>query len=348
MKNLFILIAGLCGLFFGCHSEISFQPPQKSPVISSNEQSRLIREGVSHHDRGEYDQAISCYQKVLAENSGNVEALYEIAYSYYSRGSLQQALDYALQGTTFNSPQLPEFYMVSGNILDDLNRPEDAVKAYTKAIESNSQNHLAYFNLGITESRMGKDGEAKENLHRALLIKPDHPGSNLALGKILYAENNRIAALFPLLRFLVLEPDSKRSGEARGYIENILQGNVKKTDERNYTVSVSSNTPTDEGAFTAANMMLGLSAASMQAEKKATTITERYAEQLRLVISTLHSGKTDNSAYFTWSYYLPYYTALVDNKMLPAFVSYAMKTEQRPSAETDAMLKWSRGYAWNK
>jgi tetratricopeptide (TPR) repeat protein len=348
MKKATMLIISVCAIFFGCGSGITFSPPQKKPVISSNEQSRLIREGVSHHDRGEYDQAISCYQKVLEENSGNVEALYEIAYSYYSKGSLQQALDYALQGTAFNSPQLPEFYMVSGNILDDMNRPEDAVKAYTRAIESNSQNHLAYFNLGITESRMGKDGEAKESLHRALRIKPEHPGSNLALGKILYAENNRVAALFPLLRFLVLEPDTKRSVEARECIEKILQGNVTKTDERNYTVSVSSNTPTDEGSFTTANMILGLSAASMQSEKKAATATERYADQLRLVIGALRSGKTDNSAYFTWSYYLPYYTGMADNKMLPAFVSYTMKTEQSSSEETDAMLKWSKNFIWKK
>src|ERR1700674_4851872 len=73
------------------------EPPKLEPTPSTESQKQLIKEGVALHDQGDYDAAISRYEQVLRENPKNVEALYEMSFSYYLKKDCQKSLEMAFK-----------------------------------------------------------------------------------------------------------------------------------------------------------------------------------------------------------------------------------------------------------
>lgn len=78
-------------------------PPRSDPTASTGQQTLLIQEGVAQHDRGNYDAAIRMYEEVLGENPNNVEALYELAFSYSMKKDYRKSLEVADKGAKYKS-----------------------------------------------------------------------------------------------------------------------------------------------------------------------------------------------------------------------------------------------------
>src|ERR1700736_6970069 len=105
----------------------TLEAPKLEPKPSTDSQEQLIKEGVALHDRGDYDAAISHYEQVLGENPENVEALYEMSFSYYLKQDCQKSLEMAFKAAQYKSDLLGKIYGQIGNCQDDLGRPKDAV-----------------------------------------------------------------------------------------------------------------------------------------------------------------------------------------------------------------------------
>ncbi len=63
---------------------------------------------------------------------------------------------------------------------------ETAIAAFDKAIEKNSDNHLAYYGRGIAWLQKGDPGKAVESLERCVQISPDQPMYQMYYGIALY------------------------------------------------------------------------------------------------------------------------------------------------------------------
>ena len=82
-----------------------------------------------------YEEAIAKYRSILDENPECVAAMYELALTLVHKGEKLAAMELANKGTKYISSELPLFYVLIANNLDDLGKPDDAIKIYLDGIK---------------------------------------------------------------------------------------------------------------------------------------------------------------------------------------------------------------------
>jgi len=337
-------------IIFGCSSQYTFKEPIKSASQSSPEAKDLINKGIQAHDAKNYDQALQFYQDVLKADSANVEAMYEMAFSYFAKGDYQKSLDVARKGAEYESPFLGGFYLLMGNDLDELGKTQDAIKVYKSALKHFSNDHLLYYNLGVSYKKIQKYSDAKEAFKEAVKIKPTHPSSHIALAEIFQAEGNTIPALLAYSRFLILEQNSQRADYARSNILKILNGNVsKEPNSNNINIYINPDQSKSEGDFSVLNFGLSLIIASHMSEegkKKSDqdVITDAFSSLFQMM-DELNSK--EKSSGFTVEYYVPYFVELHKQNFTPAFCDLIFKKKEKSDESIDKFLKWSNSYNWS-
>jgi tetratricopeptide (TPR) repeat protein len=327
-----------------------FKKPTRTPVESSAEQARVIAEGARLHDRGDYDGAIEKYESVLALNPDDVVAIYELGYSHFARKDYAQALEYARKGVRYVSDLRPQFLLQIASCQDNMGDGERAVKTYRKMIKEFPGVPLVHFNLAVTYARQDKRELAKEQLKKELAISPDHRSSHYLLGMLLEEEGYRIPAVLALSRFLILEPNTERSGAALGGLQKLIQAGVSIENEKKVTLMIKPDTRKDEGDFARLELMLSLVAAGLALEENR---VEQFCSFFRNLIEVV--GREQRKLGFTGAYYIPYFREIKERGYTDAFAylihagspdgevgQWLIANEDR----VEEFLEWSRDYPW--
>ena len=333
--------------------------PAPPPAEDSPELRALIQEGIQRHDRGDYDAAIERYERALALDPGNPEALYEIAYSLYAQKKLPEALESAKKSIERSSRLRPAAYVLIGNIQDDLKHPDHAIEAYRAGLAIAPGFPLLHFNLGLTYLRRNDLAQARQNFQAELDRDPNHPGSHYWLGRTYMQSRYRVPALLALSRFLVLEPRTARSSQAVAWIGEIFSKGVTSDGKGNVEIQIDTEAPKDEGDFSSLDLMVAMSqAASPEMIEAAGGKLEHPPDVQRLsdvLLAMTELEAPEPPAGFAARHYGPYYSALVRQKHLDAFVYYALQaspntgvadwlTKNRKPVE--GMLSWSKAFRW--
>jgi tetratricopeptide (TPR) repeat protein len=232
------IIITISMLLIGCAGSIKLPNPDKYPAPASESESAKITAGTDLHDQGKYQDAIKLYEEVLVTNPDNTWALYEIAYSCFQAGQSQKSLEYALRGTAYKSEMLGQFYIIVGNSLDAMGKPDEAIKVYEKAIGYIPNDNMLFYNLGITYYGQKKLEPAQNNFIKSLQFNQNHASSHLALAEILITKGEQIPALLLLNRFLILESGTRRSATALAYLENVMAAGVNQESENKININV--------------------------------------------------------------------------------------------------------------
>ncbi len=106
--------------------------------------------GISLHELKRYDEACECYTKSLFINPNFKSALFNKGYSLFQLNKLNEALDCFLNS---NKNDLDILNSI-GIVLNALDRHQEAVQYFNKAIEINSNFELAKLNLNLTLDRL--------------------------------------------------------------------------------------------------------------------------------------------------------------------------------------------------
>ena len=132
----------------------------------SNSQVRELRETCLKHLLANYD-------RVLAENNGNVEVLLK-------RGDVLERL-HRYEDAVYTYNLALEIYVNNivnvlnrrGNSLLALDKPEYALESYNRALELGPNNPSLLFNRGNVLQKIGRMNDAMESYSQALAYKPD-------------------------------------------------------------------------------------------------------------------------------------------------------------------------------
>lgn len=163
---------------------------EESERLGQGDMALLESIGESYFSLKDYDRSLRSYNKVLETSSRNVKILSRIGEIYYSKGDLERAYDSyrkvtQIQPATENARIA---YLNMGNILDDGQRFEDAVKAYESAIAIRDNDDLAYYNLGIAYRHFDKSAMAINSWRKALQINPGNIKARLAMADYYYEQ----------------------------------------------------------------------------------------------------------------------------------------------------------------
>ena len=100
--------------------------------------------------------------------------LYNIAQVYVMIKDLGEGLLYYNKALEMD-PNYSEYYNEAGNLLQEMDRYEEAVEYYARAIECSAPYAEVYFNKGVCHARLGSLEQALSCFRKTLELNPDQP-----------------------------------------------------------------------------------------------------------------------------------------------------------------------------
>lgn len=344
--------------------------PTKAPSATTAEHEAVIRAGVDLHDKGQFDQAIAKYQEVLAKNPADVNALFEMAFSYMAKKDFDKSLDVAKRGAEYRSELLPMFYDVMASALDSKGQPNDAIAAYKRGIALSPTSSQLYYNMAVTyRESLSQPDEARAALKKAAEIEPLHPGVQLLLGQVFQGSGYQGPAFLALSTFLLLDPAGGQALPGYGLWRALLKGGVDPLPDAMTTAG----SPARDRSMTAA----GRGAAKKTDEGNFEAFEARMASTHRDFMTKLDSGTPEIQALlvqvsellealpgdaasatarsFAGAHYVPFFRALKAKGFVEPYVYWASQRAPVPGV-TDwlkaneprvrELLQWASDYKW--
>ncbi len=165
---------------------------------------------IALHQQGQLDQARQAYGAILASDSGDAAAHHYLGLLEHQRGNPMAALPHL--STAVQSEAAEPFYWVNlGNLLKDLQRPQEAEAAYQRALAREPGDALALYNLGHLYQLYGRWSEAATSFGQATVAQADFVPAWQKLAAMELRANRRDQALAAAERAVALAPDDAAS-----------------------------------------------------------------------------------------------------------------------------------------
>ncbi len=294
-----------------------------------------VQEGIVQHDQGNYNKALSFYEKALKLNPKSSLVLYEMAYSYFAKGDYSNGVKYSDKVIKLGRENLMEAYVIKGSCYDHMSKPKKAVKTYKKGLKKTGEGYLLYYNLAVTYSGMGKTEEAIEAAHKAIDHNLTHNSSHYLLAQIHDLNGDRIQAILSSAFFLLIEPNSERSKTILNlYNENLNAGVSKSSTEPN-VVNISIPGDQDD-EFRSANLYLSMMVASFNSVQSDTIQIDPFVEASSSLFTYLgeESANRGESDDLYWGFYVRVFSDIAESEHMETFCNYI-----RASLDPE-MAKW--------
>lgn len=203
----------------------------QAPTQASSE--KLIRQGVSLHDKGRYSEALDLYKEALKINPNSMSAVYEMSLSYLELKDYTNAIDYSTKVITAGfQPLLVDAYIVKSSALAEMNKIDQSIQLLNDALIRCGDEYLLYFNLGLCHFNKKDNNQAILNLRKAIEIDATRSSAFLLYAYALNDTGRWLQSFYSFHFFLLLEPNTPRSKEAFGEMFDMLMTDIPANDER--------------------------------------------------------------------------------------------------------------------
>ena len=317
-----VLIIFLSGTIFGQNQELGHH----------------IDRGIALYDNGKYNEAIAEYKLALTIDNNSPAANYEMANTYIALKNYQEAVTYADKVIQLNNGDVDLAYTAKGNALDLMLKHGEAMDVYNAGIKMFPHNYLLLYNAALSCWELKKYYECASYAAKAVAANPRHASSHYLLGTSMCLLGKRPLSLMALYNFLLLEPNSKRSGSALSLLEMEMKRNVEKINDT-IKIGVSDKDIKDE--FGKIDLALSLIEATKNEEKtKSRSDEENFYRYSELFFSLLDEAPVEerNSSVW-WTIYVPLFHDLLSAKNTQAFCYYILA-----SKNSSTVNKWQKDH----
>jgi len=167
---------------------------------------------------GEFPDAISLFQRVIALNPLSAEAHVDLAIALSDSGDLQEALEETARALAIDS-SLPSAHLNRARILDDLRREPESEAEFSVARKLAPNDPDVCFYWSFVERALGHFDKETSLLQRVIALQPANEKALILLGKSLLEQSRTTEAETVLRRALAI--DSK-SSEATYLLSRLL------------------------------------------------------------------------------------------------------------------------------
>ena len=170
---------------------------EKALARDPNNAEALLNIAAIHQGEGKSDLAEHFVQRALAVDPNSTGALAQLAELRRDQGKLDEAIRLFAEALEIDDSQ-PFLYMGVGDVLQRAGRYEQAVQAFQHVLELEPDSFKARYNLGVTYSNMGRAEEAVAMYEQALALAPkdfEAPSARNNLGALLLAKGETDRAL---------------------------------------------------------------------------------------------------------------------------------------------------------
>src|SRR5208283_2358771 len=116
--------------------------------------SAALQLAVKHHQNGELQQAEAIYHHVLLVDKRNADALHLLGVMAHQAGKNEEAIEFFEKAIGVN--QIAPFYNSAGEAYRALNKLDEAIVHYHRALSLQPDFHMAHNNLGIALREQGR------------------------------------------------------------------------------------------------------------------------------------------------------------------------------------------------
>ncbi|MDB5256182.1 MAG: tetratricopeptide repeat protein [Chitinophagaceae bacterium] len=329
------------------------------------EAEKLVNEGITSYDNGNYQEALAKYDKALDLDKDNLLAMSEKAMTLAVLKRYDEAIAYCKKSIELYPGEngLKLVYVTYGNAYDNLKQTEKALEIYDEGMKQFPNYYQLPFNKGIAYSGLKKYDEAILCFQKSATLSPNHPGSHNALARLLLLKEKRIPSILAYSRFFVLEQEGTRAKENLIGIQRLMKGDVEKTGKNSITINISSDMLADtvqngkvkENSFTTTDLILAMDAAMDYDKKnKKKTAVQLFQRKFETICSSMKEVKKDNFGFY-WEYYAPYFIEMKDKNLTETFSYIVFASSEDPdvvkwlknhSVEIVTFYAWSKNYRW--
>lgn len=148
---------------------------QLLPLANGGNISAMVELALIYREAGHSQAAEDVLRRAFAQDKSYTRAAYELALLLHSQGREQEAASILEEAVRVN-PGAMEAQLLLGQLYaGPLNKPEQAIDHYQRAIEAGGSNPRNYETLGELFLKANAPGEAIEALQRAIALDPDSP-----------------------------------------------------------------------------------------------------------------------------------------------------------------------------
>jgi len=178
-------------------------PRPRGAAISTID--RLLELATQRHRAGDLPEARGLYAQILAADPNQDVALFRSGLLELQEGRLQAALR-SIHQATLAAPTNGRYQFGLGQVLDALQRWDEAADAYRRALADDPSSHDARIALGVALQRGGRPNQAAAAYRSALQLKAEDPATLGNLGAALREMGDVDAAINILERAAALDP----------------------------------------------------------------------------------------------------------------------------------------------
>jgi tetratricopeptide (TPR) repeat protein len=157
---------------------IGLSAPARSDFLGA------LQQALDHHNQGQFTEAISGYQRVLASNPDQAESLHYLGVALAQAGRHADALSPLSRALEIlpNSAALHNHY---GNALAGLSRYREAITSYERAMVCDSNFADCHYNCGLALTELGRPEAALACYTRAVELNPAYAQAHNVRGNVL-------------------------------------------------------------------------------------------------------------------------------------------------------------------
>jgi len=184
------------------------------------------KEGISFNGRGQFRQAIDCYDKILKIAPNHAQTWNSKGIALASLGRFSEAI--ACHDTALGiNPKDAHAWDNRGLNFAELGQFAETIRCYDKSLEINPDDALAWHNKGMALARLKRFTEAIASYDRALGIRPDYDLALFNKGAALASLGKPREAVPCFERFIALAPPQYVSHieKAKQMIRDLRGGN---------------------------------------------------------------------------------------------------------------------------
>ena len=321
-----------------------------------------VKEGVSLHDKGLFDQAIAKYKEALELDKDNINALCEIAYSYRALKKYNESNSYAKRAieTHLDNEFISHAFTTLGSNYDDVKDTTNALKAFRQGLHYFPDNSELNFNFGITLTGMDPHywPEAEQAFIKCTQVNPNYPSPYNALGRLQFMQEKRITGILVLGRFMILEDPGARRDKAYDILFKAFTYGYEKTGKKTELV-INLNLPdtTEEAKnrpnnFDQVEMILTIGSAIASSNKKSDL--ETLKTSILNLCNALEEGKATGTGYY-WEKYAPFYIELKNKNFVDTYAELvyisandkkSKKWFKKNESKVREFYNWYFSYGW--
>jgi tetratricopeptide (TPR) repeat protein len=194
--------------------------------IDKDPERAAIIKGIELQRDDKADEAVEVFRDVLKKNPNNVNALRQLAISYWKDKKRIDDAEAMLRRATQQAPDFTGAWLSLGALLMDTNKYVDAISAFNKATKLEPKNAEAWAGLGNAYGRAMYPEKAVTAFEKALAIRGDVPGTLASYAWELKTVGNQEGALEAYRQAISVQP---KFGQAYWSMANLKIFNF--TDE---------------------------------------------------------------------------------------------------------------------